>query len=128
MGNISDTNDGIFWGTLHFHKEVQTWIEGLSDEEFGRVEWYVELLWRRGLQLREPHTRQLKGKLRELRFHLDRRAIRMTYWIAPGRHIVLLTVFEKKSGRESREVARAAREMRACMQEHTNLMEDRWHT
>jgi hypothetical protein len=39
--------------------------------------------------LGEPYTRQLDGKLRELRFHLDRRAVRVTYWIASGRRIVL---------------------------------------
>lgn len=45
--------------------------------------------------LGEPYTRQLEGKLRELRFHLEKRSVRITYRIAPGRPIVLLTTFFK---------------------------------
>jgi hypothetical protein len=49
---------------------------------------YVDLLAERGVLLGEPYTRQLRGKLRELRFHLEREAVRVSYWIAPGRRIV----------------------------------------
>jgi hypothetical protein len=40
-------------------------------------------------------TKQLDGKLRELRFHLGEFAVRITYRIATVRRIVLLTVFHK---------------------------------
>jgi len=70
--------------------------------------------------LGEPYTRQLDGKLRELRFHLDGNAVRVTYWIASGRRIVLLTVFQKTRMREEREVERARRALRRCVEEeHT---------
>jgi phage-related protein len=70
--------------------------------------------------LSEPYTRQLDGKLRELRFHLDGEAVRVTYWIASGRRIVLLTVFRKTRMREEREVERARRALRRCIaQAHT---------
>ena len=68
----------------------------------------------RGTLLAEPYTRQLDGKLRELRFHLDRDAVRITYWIASGRRIVLLTVFRKTRMREEREVVRARWAMIRC--------------
>ncbi|WP_443060711.1 DNA-binding protein [Streptomyces sp. NBC_00448] len=47
--------------------------------------------------------------LRELRFGLghDANAIRLTYWLADNRRIVLLTVFRKTRMREDAEVARA---------------------
>ena len=46
--------------------------------------------WRNfGVLLDEPYTRQLDGKLRELRFHLEGQRVRVTYWIAPGRRIIL---------------------------------------
>lgn len=48
---------------------------------------------RLGPLLDEPHTKQLDGKLRELRFYLESRPTRITYWIASGRLIVLLTIF-----------------------------------
>ncbi|MGN9843558.1 type II toxin-antitoxin system RelE/ParE family toxin [Nonomuraea sp. H19] len=46
---------------------------------------YVDLLAEEGPLLGEPYTKQLDGKLRELRFHLDEFAMRITYWL---RHTV----------------------------------------
>lgn len=80
----------------------------------------VDLLAEQGPLLGEPYTRQLDGKLRELRLHLERASVRVTYWIAPGRRIVLLTVFSKTRMREDREVERARRALARCVaQEHT---------
>jgi ribosome-binding protein aMBF1 (putative translation factor) len=56
----------------------------------------------KGPLLDEPHTKQLDGKLRELRFHLGNRPTRITCWIAPGRRIILLTVFAKTSRSDAR--------------------------
>ena len=56
--------------------------------------------------LDEPYTRQLRGKLRELRFHLARQAVRISYWVAADRRIILLTVFRKQRMREDAEVQR----------------------
>ncbi|MEQ4715221.1 helix-turn-helix domain-containing protein [Nonomuraea sp. B19D2] len=36
-------------------------------------------------------------------------AVRITYWIAPGRRIILLTVFRKQRMRETAEIERAVR-------------------
>jgi phage-related protein len=59
-------------------------------------------------------------KLRELRFHLDSDAVRITYWIASGRRIILLTVFRKQRMRETAQVDRARRAMVRCIEEqHT---------
>jgi hypothetical protein len=67
-----------------------------------------------------PYSRQLDGKLRELRFHPEGRAVRVTYWVAPARRIVLLTVVVKTRMRETGEVERACRVMARCMaEEHT---------
>ncbi|HUY22050.1 MAG TPA: type II toxin-antitoxin system RelE/ParE family toxin [Acidimicrobiales bacterium] len=68
----------------------------------------------------EPFTRQLRGKLRELRFHLGRQQTRITYSIAGGRRIVLLTVFVKTRQRERPEVQRPWSAMQTCIAEgHT---------
>ncbi len=67
-----------------------------------------------GPPLSEPYGQQLDGKLRELRLHLERAVVRLTYWIAPGRRIVLLTVFLKTRMREDRELARARRALARC--------------
>lgn len=93
------------------------WLLALEDEDFGQVERYIDLLADEGVHLGEPFTRQLRGKLRELRFYLGRSRTRITYYIATGRRIVLLTVFAKTRQRERAEVDRAWRAMQRCIGE-----------
>jgi hypothetical protein len=74
----------------------------------------------RAPSLGEPYTRQVRGKLRELRFHLGREDLRISYFIAPGRRIVLLTVFRKAKPRETAKIDRAEAAMKRCVAErHT---------
>jgi Phage derived protein Gp49-like (DUF891) len=77
-----------------------------------------------GVHLGEPFTRQLRGKLRELRFYLGRSQTRITYYIASGRRIVLLTVFAKQRQRERREIDRTWRAMQRCITEGHVAEED----
>lgn len=112
------------WGIVELEPEVREWLEHLSSAGFATVAFYVDLLAEQGPLLGEPHSRQLDGKLRELRFHLDRMAVRITYWIAPGRRIVLLTVFVKARMREYREIARARRALARCIAEEHSAKED----
>lgn len=108
------------WGEVELEPEIDDWLDSLDADAQATAAFYIDLLAERGVLLGEPHTRQLDGKLRELRFHLDRQSIRVTYWIAPGRRIVLLTVFHKQRMRESAEVDRARRAMARCIAEaHT---------
>ena len=58
---------------VELEQEVEAWLLALSDELSGRAERYIDLLVDDGVHLDEPSTRQLRGKLRELRFHLGRR-------------------------------------------------------
>lgn len=105
------------WGSVELEPEVRDWLEALPTWQFATAAFYVDLLAEQGPLLGEPYTRQLDGKLRELRFHLDRRSVRVTYWIAPGRRIVLLTVFAKTRMREEHEIERARRAMARCVAE-----------
>ncbi|MCX4970051.1 type II toxin-antitoxin system RelE/ParE family toxin [Streptomyces sp. NBC_00654] len=108
------------WGTVELEPEVEQWFLGLNDAHRGTVAFYVDLLASRGALLGDPYTRQLDGKLRELRFHLDSRSLRVTYWITSERRIILLTVFRKQRMRETGEVERARRAMVRCVaQQHT---------
>ena len=108
------------WGIVEVEPEAREWLLGLTDEEFGHVAFYIDLLQEQGVHLDEPYTRQLRGKLRELRFHLGRERRRISYYIASERRIVLLTVFRKTKMREAGEVARAEAAMRRCVEEgHT---------
>ena len=53
----------------------------------------------------------------ELRFFVERQAVRITYWIATDRRIILLTVFYKTRMRDEREVERARRVLVRCIEE-----------
>jgi hypothetical protein len=103
------------WGSVELEPEVRDWLEGLAGSEFGHAAFYVDLLAERGVLISEPYTKQLDGQLREPQFDLGRQAIRITYEIAPGRRIILLTVFAKTKHRDRAQVARAKKAMLACM-------------
>jgi phage-related protein len=77
----------------------------------------IDLLEREGVGLSEPYTRQLRGKLRELRFYLGRERYRITYYVAKGRRIILLTIFKKSARKELAEIARAEGAMARCVGE-----------
>jgi hypothetical protein len=66
------------WGTVELEPEVRDWLEELPTTRFATAAFYIDLLTERGPLLGEPYTRQLDGKLRELRFHLDRSPVRVT--------------------------------------------------
>lgn len=120
---LSHSINGMSWATVELEPEVRDWLEQLPTVQFATAAFYVDLLAEQGPLLGEPYTRQLDGKLRELRFHLDGTAVRVTYWIASGRRIVLLTVFRKTRMREEREIARARRAWQRCMAEAHTLDE-----
>ena len=98
--------------------EVRSWLAELSDRDFGRVDFHVALLAEYAEDLGEPYSRHLSGKVRELRFHLLAQQTRVTYWLAPGRRVILLTVFRKTRNAETAEVARAVQAQKVCEAEH----------
>lgn len=113
------------WGEVELEPEVRDWYLALEESNQARVRFNVDRLGELGPLLDEPFTKQLDGKLRELRFYLGGRPTRITYWIASGRRIILLTVFVKTQRRERREVERAKRAYERCLAEgHTAEEED----
>ncbi|MCB5273212.1 hypothetical protein BJG92_00727 [Arthrobacter sp. SO5] len=103
---------------VEIEPEVRAWLESLTDRDFGRVDFLVGLLAERAETLSEPYARHLGGKVRELRFRLLRQQTRVTYWLAPGRRVVLLTTFHKTRSAETHEVERAVRAQRTCEESH----------
>jgi hypothetical protein len=112
------------WGEVELEPEVRDWYLALDESNQGRVQFNVDRLAEVGPLLDEPYTKQLDGKLRELRFYLDGRPTRITYWIATGRKIILLTTFVKTQRRERREVERAKRAFERCLAEGHSTEED----
>lgn len=99
------------WGRIELEPEVAMWLGALTEADRHHAAFYIDLLEKEGPGLRFPHTSQLQGKLRELRFYLARERWRITYFIAAERRIVLLTVFRKRRRQERAEIARATRAM-----------------
>lgn len=86
--------------------------------DYRTVEYHADRLAEAPTTLGEPYSRHLRGAVRELRFHLGRTAWRISYWLAPQRRIVLLTVFRKTRGRETAQVERAVDAQRVCEDQH----------
>ena len=82
-------------GEVELEPEVRDWLEGLDEQRWAQAMFHLDLPEERGVLLSEPYTRQLSGKLRELRFYCGGERIRISYWIASGRRIIALTVFAK---------------------------------
>nr|WP_093898819.1 type II toxin-antitoxin system RelE/ParE family toxin [Streptomyces sp. Ncost-T10-10d] len=103
---------------IEMEPEVRRWLELLSDAQYDKAERAADMLAAQPTTLGEPYSRHLGGKVRELRFTMDGSAVRITYWLAPDRHIVLLTVFRKTRQRETAEVERAQQAQKSCEADH----------
>jgi hypothetical protein len=117
---------------IELEPEVRDWLETLRLTEYAKVEAMADILAERAETLGEPYSRHLGGKTRELRFHLDRSAVRVSYWLAPQTRVVLLTVFRKSRQIERAEVMRAIAAQQICElghEEHapaTEIFERKW--
>ncbi|MFC7527340.1 type II toxin-antitoxin system RelE/ParE family toxin [Actinoplanes sp. GCM10030250] len=103
---------------VELEPEVRTWLDTLSIPAYRTVEFHADRLAASPTTLGEPYSKHLRGGVRELRLHLGRAAWRITYWLAPQRRIVLLTVFRKTRSREASEVERAIAAQKVCEKEH----------
>lgn len=104
--------------TLEVEPEVEQWLASLANDDYVRVERRGDRLADDPTQASMPFARTLGDKTWELRFNLGDNAWRVTYWLAPGRRIVLLTVFRKTRDNEAAEVARAKALQKECELRH----------
>lgn len=117
---------------IELEPEVRTWLETLTLVEYAKVEAMADILAEHAETLGEPYSRHLSGKTRELRFHLGRSAVRISYWLAPWSRVVLLTVFRKTRQVERAEVERAITAQIECAAGHEDhapadeLYERKW--
>jgi phage-related protein len=99
---------------------VREWLEELArrnPSEYGTVRHRIDLLEEFGVFLEEPYTRQLSGKLRELRAG----PWRITYFADPRRRLVMLTSFRKTGRRtDPAEIRRALKRMKEWVRQMEN--------
>ncbi len=70
-----------------------------------------------GVLLKEPYTRQIRGKIRELRIKDNQGAIRILYFAYTGRRFILLHGFIKKTDKTpEREIEIAEKRMNDFIQ------------
>ncbi|MER5611981.1 type II toxin-antitoxin system RelE/ParE family toxin [Streptomyces sp. NPDC002215] len=103
---------------IEIEPEVRQWLALLADAQYDKAERAADMLAAKPTTLGEPYARHLGGKVRELRFIMDGSAVRITYWLAPEKRIVLLTVFRKTKQRETAEVERAQLAQKVCEADH----------
>lgn len=103
---------------IELEPEVREWLDALPRVQYRTVERHADRLAEQPTTLGEPYSRHLDGPLRELRFFLGTGAIRLTYWLAPERRIVLLTVFRKTRMREEAQIQRALWAQKECESGH----------
>lgn len=103
---------------IELEPEVREWLDTISLKDYAKVEAMADILADHAETLGEPYSRHLWGATRELRFYLERNAVRISYWLAPGRRVVLLTVFRKTRQVERAEVGRAIIAQQTCATEH----------
>ncbi len=80
-------------------------IDTLPDPDKAKVFRTIGLLAHQGVLLKEPYTRQVAGKMRELRISCNKREVRIFYFPFRQRTFLLLHAFVKKTEKTpSREI------------------------
>lgn len=91
---------------------VADFIDSLPDETKVKVFRTIKLLKDYGVLLKEPYTRQIREKIRELRIKDGKGAVRVLYFTYSGRRFILLHAFIKKTDKTpSREIEVAEKRM-----------------
>jgi len=73
----------------------------------------IDLLAEQGVLLKEPYTRQIRGKIRELRIKDHLGHVRILYFTITGKRFVLLHGFLKKTDKTpEREIETAEKRMK----------------
>ena len=86
--------------SLHGMESKEPLAEFLSDlpiKTKARVVKLIDLLAEQGVLLKEPYTRQIRSKLRELRIRDNLGHVRVLYFTFTGRRFVLLYGFLKET-------------------------------
>ncbi len=103
---------------IEMEPEVRRWLEQLPGKQHRKVEEYADLLATLGTRTPMPFACPLEGGVYELRPTLGGVETRITYWFAPDRRIVLLTVFRKTRMHEAGQITRAVAARKVCAEEH----------
>lgn len=101
-----------YYRDLQGREQVADFLESLPYEARAKVFRTIDLLGRYGVLLKEPYTKQIRGKIRELRIRDNKGAIRVLYFTYTGRRFIFLHGFIKKTDKTpEREIEMAEKRM-----------------
>ena len=94
------------------NEPVREFLDSLSLPAKTKMMRLIEFLTDKGVLLKEPYTKQIKGKIRELRVKDKQGAVRVLYFTYTGRQFILLHGFIKKTDKTpEREIEIAEKRM-----------------
>lgn len=86
-----------FYRDMTGKEPTKDFLDSLSESARAKVVKSIEMLVEYGVLLKEPYTRQIRGKIRELRIKDNQGAIRVLYFTYTGKRFILLHGFIKKT-------------------------------
>ena len=86
-----------FYKDVHGKEPVKEVFNSLSTNARAKAVKLIDMLSDYGVLLKEPYTRQVRGKIRELRIKDSQGAIRILFFTFTGKRFILLHGFVKKT-------------------------------
>jgi phage-related protein len=88
-----------YYRDIKGNEPVADFIDSLPRQTRAKVFRLIDLLGDYGVLLKEPYTKQIKDKIREIRIKDKQGAVRVLYFTFTGRRFILLHGFVKKTDR-----------------------------
>lgn len=108
-----------FYKDANESEPVRAFMDSLSLTVRAKITRVIEKLAEHGVLLKEPFTRRIRGKIRELRVKDAQGNIRILYFTYTGRRFILLHGFIKKTGKTpEREIETAEKRMNDYIKRH----------
>lgn len=103
------------WSVLYYAEEngtepVREFLSNLDLRTQARFDWSIEQLRVRNIHAQEPLVRHLEGKIWELRRESDTNVYRLLYCFLPGKRLLFLHGFQKKTQKTPRQEIALARQ------------------
>jgi len=86
-----------FYKDINGNEPVADFLDLLDEEGQAKISRYIKLLLKLGVLLKEPYTRRVEGKIREIRTTNRAGEIRVLYFTYTGKRFVLLHGLVKKT-------------------------------
>lgn len=108
-----------YYKDAHGNELVKEFLNSMPSPAKAKAMRLIEKLAEHGVLLKEPFTRQVRGKIRELRIKDVQGNIRILYFTYTGRRFILLHGFIKKTGKTpEKEIEIAEKRMNDYIKRH----------